>query len=353
MVRFEVERQGSKVVIHQQRYIRDLLNSYECIEGESNVPAVREPNPLEDGTSLQELVKRAQTLAGQLLWVAGRTRPDIAYAVRKVRQNVTKNPAEAICRAETVLRYLRRTVAFSVVYDRAPNEFGKWDQRRREGLVEAYADASLDSDADSKSYGASQLFWAGSIVCWVSQEQPLIAASTAEAELIALTESHALGRAMLPTIQALLCDRLTNVEPVLYTDNAAADAGAWGTRHLRLRGGLIRQCLETQGWKASHIDGVHMCAEIGTKAVGPMRLWDLIGMISMDTHGTLNPKAARMTQARGGIVKVMLALLCLTQVQQADGQPMESGSPPTRGQLMWNGFCWALEVTLVGQLPGR
>ena len=168
---------------------------------------------------------------------------------------MTKNPAESIGRAETVLRYLRRTVDLSLVYPQAPNDYGKWQQlkyRRHEGLVEAFADASLASDSESKSYGSSQLFWAGAVVCWASQRQPLIAASTAEAELVALTESHAMGRAMLPTIQALLCDRMTSVEPVLYTDNMAAlqlctlDSGAWRTQHLRLRGGLIRQCLDSE-----------------------------------------------------------------------------------------------------------
>ena len=67
-----------------------------------------------------------------------------------VGQLVTKNPSEGISRAETVIKYLRRTADLCLEYGKAPDDFGEWDQlkfRRHKGLVEAYADASLASDS--------------------------------------------------------------------------------------------------------------------------------------------------------------------------------------------------------------
>ena len=175
--------------------------------------------------SLSEQIKRAQTIAGQLLWIAGRTRPDIPYAVSMVGQLVTRNPSEAVSQAQT-----RHTSDLSLVYGKAPCDYGEWDQlkyKRHSGLVEAYADASLAADSDCKSFGAAHLHWAGSLACWLSQRQPLIGASTAEAELVALTEAHALSRAMQPTVRALLRDHLVQVEPMIYTDMQQPYVGRW------------------------------------------------------------------------------------------------------------------------------
>ena len=61
---------------------------------------------------------------------------------------------------------------------------------------------------------------------------------------------------MIPTIQALLEDKLVTVKPVMYTDKTAAlrlctlDAGAWRTRH------------DFEGWKVNHLEGVYMKAEV-------------------------------------------------------------------------------------------
>ena len=222
---FEIQKHTGSLKISQTNYIAELLGTYSHVEGLSAVPAVREPEVKQMTEPVLEQVKLAKTIGGQILWISGRTRPDIAYAVNMVGQLVTKCPAEAVSRAETVIRYLRKTADLRLVYGKAPDDFGEWDQlkfRRHKGLVEAYADASLAADVNSRSYGAVHLYWAGALVCWLCQRQPLIAASTAAAELFASTEAHALSRAMQPTVQALLRDHLAQVEAVMYTDNSAA-----------------------------------------------------------------------------------------------------------------------------------
>ena len=99
-----------------------------------------------------------------------------------------------------------------------------------------------------------------------------------------------------------------------------------------------------------------MRAYIGTKAVGPMRLWDLVGMIGMVGSTPVpteppNPKAARMTHAQGGIVRVMLALLCLTQIQNTAGQPLDTSSAHSSGLLRWNGLSgiWGLHWVVIAK----
>ena len=92
---FEVEKHGSQFWIYQRSYLADVLKSYEHLQGESAVPAVKDPEWTQGIGDLSERINGAQAVAGQLLWLAGRTWPDIAYAVSRVGRCVTKNPDEA------------------------------------------------------------------------------------------------------------------------------------------------------------------------------------------------------------------------------------------------------------------
>ena len=193
------------------------------------------------------------------------------------------------------------------------------------------------------------------MVFWTCGRQTLLAASTAEAELVAMGEAHAMMKALLPTIEALSEDSAAEIEPILYVDNSAAlqlctlDAGSWRTRHLRLRGGLIRQSVEVEGWKA-RLDGVYMCADVGTKPVGPARFADLVGLMGLDCPGMdeqrdpPNPKAARMRVNNSKVSKALIALLILSQLQVVAGQDtlVEVGIQGAKEFCM--GVVWGLGV---------
>ena len=74
----EIEKRGMDYVIHQQAYITNLLNEYDEKE-RSALGQVRTPEEEEHPTA--EQVLRAQKETGELLWVAGRTRPDLSLGV--------------------------------------------------------------------------------------------------------------------------------------------------------------------------------------------------------------------------------------------------------------------------------
>ena len=63
-----------------------------------------------------ELTKRAQGLVGQLLWLSGRTRPDLAYVVSIAASKIVPNPREAVARAEHLARYLRHAPGAALHY---------------------------------------------------------------------------------------------------------------------------------------------------------------------------------------------------------------------------------------------
>ena len=65
-------------------------------------------------------------------------------------------------------------------------------------------------------------FWGGALIAWFSSKQTLIASHTAECELYSLAEAHLLGKAMRPTVAALMKVSEKEIEERLYCDNAAA-----------------------------------------------------------------------------------------------------------------------------------
>ena len=285
---YELVRTDHGFRLHQANYARDLLDQY-CSEipGTETTPAVKTYKVSEDSgdVDLLSVTRKAQTIIGQVLWLSNRTRPDLAYGVNMAAQRIVANPLEALARAQHLVRYIRYAPEIGLHYKAPSGKCGRWEQLKFQetaASIDAYSDASFAADEQCRSFGCMQLFWGGALIAWAASRQTLVAAHTAECELYALAEAHLLGKAMRPTVAALLDRSESEVESRLYCDNAAAiqlcvlEAGSWRTRHLRLRGAVIRQDLEGGLWKLTHLDGVFMPADLGTKPVGPSRLEDLI-----------------------------------------------------------------------------
>ncbi|OLQ07665.1 hypothetical protein AK812_SmicGene8938 [Symbiodinium microadriaticum] len=149
---FELERTAEGLRVHQESYVRDLLDQYhDEIPGEENAPAVKvyETSSLDPDAEVTSVVKRAQALIGQLLWLSNRTRPDLAYAVNLAAQKIVANPCEAVARAEHAIRYLRHAPGVSLHYKPATGNCGKWDQLKFQETatsLDSYSDASFAAD---------------------------------------------------------------------------------------------------------------------------------------------------------------------------------------------------------------
>ncbi|CAE7225349.1 GIP, partial [Symbiodinium sp. CCMP2456] len=337
---YELRIQGDRILMHQRSYIREMLKQWE-IDDEATAPAVKEPPVVTSREqSIGDLTRRAQAIAGQLLWVSTHTRPDVVFAVQNMCQMISTDPAGACDAGFVIMKYLKRTLEHALSYGPPPNDHGLWNElqfKRGERLVEVFSDASFCADEASRSYQCAMLFWGGDLVMWAGGRQSLIAASAAEAELIGMVEAYHMGRAFLPTIEVL---SQTPVHPseedvaeepivkVLYGDNSAAiqlcqlDAGAWRTRHLRLRGAILRQATQDLGWRIAHLPGLYMPADIGTKILGPARFADLLHLLRLhgvqpgaDSSGRPKPQIAQAV-----VIKVLLAVLVASLVQPADAQ---------------------------------
>ena len=347
---FELTKTPTDYKVHQEGYCKELLAKWEAVERENRVPIPKEFSiPETPAEEREALTKQAQTMCGQLLWLSGRTRPDL------------------VARCNCIVKYLRYAPSVGLHYGPAPDDFGQWAQlkyRRDASSIEVYSDASYGADFEEgcKGMQSAHVYWGGALVMWGQCRQPLVPTSTAEAEVIALAEAHLMGKAVSPAIEALL-EGITSAPPsrVLFCDNSAAvqiclyDTGSWRTRHLRRSSASIHYDVEASEWKLSHLEGVCLTADMGTKALGPSRFEDLLQALELcvphrESHARDEAGGQLAKPEPTWVTKVLLALALLCQVQAASAQATTSSDLPavTGGNL----FRMCVWTSLIGLLLG-
>ena len=218
----------------------------------------------EDEKPLLADVRLAQKMSGGLLWLASRTRPDIAFAVSRVASLAASRPKQSLCFGKKVLRYLAASRTLALEY--APQAA---DQSRYpvEVHVETFADASLE-DVGSQTGVAT--FVSGYLVDWRSVRQQVVAFSTCEAEVNSLAMGECMQAAVVTTLESMG----VRCHSTLYGDNTAANQvaearGTWRTRSLStkvnaLRTRVQRGLLELQfvATKEQRADGLTKCGGV-------------------------------------------------------------------------------------------
>ena len=254
--------------LHQECYTKEILDRH---PGASSSPFVKVPEEKEEEEAVSlPKVREAEKITGELLWLSGKTRPDISWAVMKMAQNAVKKPRWTVELGRAVIAYLRFSIGFGLHYTiEVPKDSDPDLQRtrpRHAGTVEVLVDASF-SPGDSHSISGTIILFAGCPVQWESRKQPLMALSTAEAELTALVEGLQTGR----SVQALIKLLVPSVDIELYNDNRAAvvlasgSGGGWRTRHLRIRARCIAEALARGEATLSHRCGSLLWADALTK----------------------------------------------------------------------------------------
>ena len=114
-------------------------------------------------------------MIGCLMYAMTSTRPDIAYAVRRL-SIYTSNPSTQHWQAlKMVLKYLKGTINYGLTYVGFPS------------VLEGYSDASWITNIEDHSSTSGWVFLlGGGAISWASKKQTCITSSTMESEFVAL-----------------------------------------------------------------------------------------------------------------------------------------------------------------------
>ncbi|SCV74161.1 BQ2448_6593 [Microbotryum intermedium] len=120
-----------------------------------------------------------RSVVGELLWLAGCTRPDLSFTVAHLARFMSDPQAEHIARAKHVLRYLKGTVYLGLVYHR---DLG--------AEISPYSDADHAGDKSSRVFVSGHVVqMAGCAITWSARRQTGVAHSSVEAEYVALSST--------------------------------------------------------------------------------------------------------------------------------------------------------------------
>ena len=288
---YEFTKKENAILLSQRSYIRDLLSRYEDLVPKSTpLPGTLDETP-EENVQISD-VRAAQTLVGELLWAACRSRPDLSFATSWLGRHVTRCPRRVHSLGRHTLGYLSATADMSLAYNRCEGGFGSGGSlafQRNMLTLEVFSDAAMGAQCQRGHQGLVAVY-GGSPVQWDSRQQPFCVLSTTESELLGYCDGLVLGESISSIVEILENNQLCEKgERVLYGDSMSglklleAPDGPWRTRHLRLRSYVLRERLQWGLWKARHLPGSELASDLLTKPVTSPSAWqkfyDFMGMV--------------------------------------------------------------------------
>ena len=280
-----------RIYVHQRPYINEILRHHDVSpQALSFIQAPREMVTFEafegEDRGTDQQIKEAQRLCGELLWLAQRSRPDVAYVVSAMGSLLTRAAPRCIAIGVRLLSYLQQTRDLALMLRTTSDE-----------LV-AYSDSSF-APSGSRSFSGVVLAWMGSPISWRAAKQPFVCLSTAECELVAAIEALTMAKSLESVIR--------QVDPgvkgiVLGIDNQATIAiakptttASWRTRHLRVRAAYIHEQIEDKQVIVRYVPGKDQWADMLTKSFPRQRLQELT---SLWGFVNLTQEAARVSMIR-------------------------------------------------------
>ena len=360
-------------IVSQKKYEQEMIQRF-GVEKSTDFPHVRltEDDELPTGDIQPQDVRTAQSMAGALLWLSTRTRPDIAMSVATACRLCTKNPCRSIEISKAVMQYIRG-VPGGLHYPKGvqKDSWGKRGQlkiERHENLLEVFSDIAFGVGSRHRSLQGLVVCLGGVPIAWLASQQPFVTYSTAEAELVSYGEALNAGRSM----EALICSMLGEdmdtkvLERVIYGDNTAAISMAhgtatstWRTRHLRVRASFLKEALDGGVWKLLHLRGTELVADGLTKPLSGQAFYKFLEDLGIKRGGSFEDPEQISGEAseevhngddrRGAaIMALTVGSFLLSGVDQEE--PEEDGDMETSAIWMTGAVLMVLGAIYAGQV---
>ena len=199
---------------------------------------------------------------GSLMYAMLCTRPDICYAVGVVSRYQSDPGEEHWIAVKHILKYLRRTRDYMLVYSSGSLE------------TIGFTDSDFQGDIDSRKSTSGYVFTLyGGAVCWRSIKQTCVADSTTEAEYVAASEAAKEAVWLKKFIMDLQVIPSAGRPITLYCDNSGAVAQSKEPRyhkkqkHIERKYHLIRDIIERGDTVVTKIASEENLADPFTKAL--------------------------------------------------------------------------------------
>ena len=211
--------------------------------------------------------KEYQELTGSVNHLAVFSRPDISYSVSKLSQFNSKPTTTHFKMGLHVIRYLKKTRNYCLVYRRGVNS--------PQPIM--YSDSGFAEDMeDRKSHSGFVQLMSNAAVVWKSSKQHNVAFSTMEAEYVAAAEAAREALARKQFLEELNIPCATNPITILSDSQAALDISENPTKyrqakHIDIKYHAVRHYIREGKIQVDYVPSEYQVADIFTKALGGVR----------------------------------------------------------------------------------
>ena len=219
-----------------------------------------------------------RSLIGSLRYLMN-TRPAITYCVSYLSRFMDKPSSEHLVAAKRILRYLKGTVNFGILYKRGD----------RDMKITGYSDSDYVGYINDRKSISGQIFFLGGLpITWNLVKQRVVAQSTCEAEYIAVSSATCQGLWISRLIKELMSLE-ENLVKILVDNKSALELTRNPVHHSRsmhidTRHHFIRDCIEGL-IKLDYVRTEDQLANLFTKSLRRVKFCEFRAKISVATVG--------------------------------------------------------------------
>jgi Reverse transcriptase (RNA-dependent DNA polymerase). len=178
----KIERSYGKITLDQNAYIQTVLEKFNMHESKPVSTPLQSTIDYLALNSDEKFEAPCRNLIGCLMYIMICTRPDLSIAVNILSRFTNKNNKELWTNLKRVLRYLKGSANIKLTYVKGSYE----------NLLSGYVDSDWggNEQTDRKSTtGFLFKLYERCTICWNTKKQASVAASSTEAEYMALFEA--------------------------------------------------------------------------------------------------------------------------------------------------------------------
>jgi hypothetical protein len=255
----QVSQKSGRITISQQHYVDELLEKFKMPECKGYTTPMEPGAALVKATESDTIVDAPYaSLIGSLLYLSNCTRPDITFAVNRLSAFNAQPTTQHWQAAKRVLRYLQETKDKGLVYT-----------RNSDNTLAGYSDSDWASDKGDRRSTTGYFFMLnGNAISWNSKRQKTVAASSCEAEYMALFEAVK----EFTWLSKLLEDLGEPLEKfVVHCDNKSAIELAKNpvhhqrSKHIDIKYHFIRERVQAGAFELQYLQSNEMIADALTK----------------------------------------------------------------------------------------
>jgi hypothetical protein len=280
----EVKHMNGESFLSQTEYTRKILQNYGYMDCNPTKTPAHHIIPTEEELNAwnkPELCKhKREEIVGTLLWLSRLTRPDISFAVSRLAQYINEKTELFYFMGARILRYLRGTLDYGIRLSPPPNTRRLATDSPHSVELVAFADADFAGDKRTRKSQSGYIFFLnGSPISWNSKKQSIVALSSTEAEIYAL--SGAIQEASFFRTLFRELDQPIEQPTEIYEDNnqaklrAETNINSKFLKHIDIKYHHINDSVHNKQTKISRVSSAKNIADIFTKALSPHKFREL------------------------------------------------------------------------------